>query len=54
MEVQQVPNTVAGGWVGKGVIRGRPFDAVVVGDNANWSRTIPDADLGIVLELGIR
>ena len=53
-EVQQVPNTVAGGWVGKGVFRSRPFDAVVVGlSNANWSRAIPDGPIWeSVLELG--
>ena len=53
-EVQQVPNTVAGGWVGKGVIRSRPFDAVVVGlSNANWSRAIPNGPIWeSVLELG--
>ena len=44
----------AGGWVGKGVIRSRPSDAVVVGlSNANWSRAIPDGPTWeSVLELG--
>lgn len=48
------PEFVAGGWVGKGVIRSRPFDAVVVGlSNANWSRAIPNGPIWeSVLKLG--
>jgi len=52
--VQAVPNTVAGGWIGKGVIRRRPHDALVIGvTNANWSRDIVDGPIWeTALELG--
>ncbi|WP_413357849.1 carbohydrate porin [Prochlorococcus sp. MIT 1201] len=52
--VQDVPNTYAGGWVGKGLFRNRPHDAVVIGlANANWSRDIPDGPIWeSALELG--
>lgn len=52
--VQAVPNTLAGGWIGKGVFRRRPHDALVVGiANANWSRDIVDGPIWeTALELG--
>ena len=52
--VQAVPNTLAGGWIGKGVFRRRPHDALVVGvTNANWSRDIVDGPIWeTALELG--
>ena len=52
--VQSVPSTLAGGWIGKGVIRSRPHDAVVLGfANANWSRHIVDGPIWeSVVELG--
>ena len=52
--VQAVPNSLAGGWIGKGVFRRRPHDALVVGvANANWSRDIVDGPIWeTALELG--
>ena len=52
--VQDVPNSLAGGWIGKGVFRRRPHDALVVGiANANWSRDIVDGPIWeTALELG--
>ena len=52
--VQDVPRTYAGGWVGKGLLRNRPDDAIVIGIvNANWSRDIPDGPIWeSALELG--
>ena len=52
--VQDVPNSVAGGWIGKGVLRRRPHAALVVGvTNANWSRDIVDGPIWETgLELG--
>ena len=52
--VQAVPNTLAGGWIGKGVFRRRHHDALVVGiANANWSRDIVDGPIWeTALELG--
>ena len=58
--VQEVPNTYAAGWIGKGVIRTRPHDALVLGvTNANWNRRIQGGpiwetamELGYQLALG--
>ena len=52
--VQDVPNSLAGGWIGKGVFRRRPHDALVVGvANASWSRDIVDGPIWeTALELG--
>ena len=52
--VQDVPNSLAGGWIGKGVFRRRPHDALGVGvAKANWSRDIVDGPIWeTALELG--
>ena len=41
------PSILAGGWIGKGVVRSRAHDAVVLGfANSNWSRHILDGPIG--------
>ena len=53
-DVQTIPIFVAAGWVGKGVLRRRPHDALVLGvTHATWSSQAPGGqDWESILELG--
>jgi porin len=53
-DVQTIPVNYAGGWVGKGVFRNRPNDALVIGfSHAGWSPDMPTPQVWeSVIELG--
>ena len=53
-DVQQIPIFYATGWVGKGLFRNRPDDAVVLGfSHARWSPSVPtDQVWESIVELG--